>query len=367
MPKYKLRLDKTCLNCNHVVDQRYCPNCGQENTPSRKSFYHIFIHFFEDLTHYDNAFWRTIIYLFFKPAALTKAYMSGKRLSFLGPIRLYIFISFVTFLLISLFPDQAEKIVIQPTAIKEQVKIPTIDSLHIKEKSVDGLTRVGLLSQQNNDTIKKILKQATSIIKIDSTTTTDSISKKEVADFGYKSVTELDSIQKHGSDEVKVSETEYWFLKKWLEVKQENTNEQIVEKFTDSFAHNLPKLLFMYMPVFAFVLWLFHDKKKWFYFDSGIFTLHYFSFLLLLILTLFFIDKILPLFGKSLTVEWIHFSLKSLGIFWMIYYFFPAHRRFYEETFLVSLLKSSAIIFINLVAITIILILFALYTYSEIH
>ncbi|NGY37905.1 DUF3667 domain-containing protein [Flavobacterium sp. XN-5] len=367
MSKVKLRLDKTCLNCNHVVDQRYCPNCGQENTLSRKSFHHIFIHFFEDLTHYDNAFWRTIIYLFFKPAALTKAYMSGKRLSFLAPIRLYIFISFVTFLLISLFPDHPEEVVLEPTAIKEQVVIPTIDSLHIEEKSVDGLTKVGLLSQQNNDTIKKILKQTTSIIKIDSTPTTDSVIKKEVADFGYKSLTELDSIQKHGSDEVKVSDTEYWFLRKWLAVKQENTNEEIVEKFTNSFAYNLPKLLFMYMPIFALVLWLFHDKKKWFYFDSGIFTLHYFSFLLLLILTLFFIDKLLPLFGKSPAVEWIHFSLRTMGIFWMIYYFFPAHRRFYGEKFFVSLFKSSIIILINLVAITLILILFALYTYSNIH
>jgi hypothetical protein len=59
-------------NCRHVVELRYCPNCGQENTESRKTFHHLFIHFFEDLTHYENAFWRTIRNLLFKPAALTK-------------------------------------------------------------------------------------------------------------------------------------------------------------------------------------------------------------------------------------------------------------------------------------------------------
>ena len=150
MSKEKLRIDKTCLNCNYVVDQRYCPNCGQENTISTKSFHHIFIHFFEDLTHYDNAFWRTIFYLFFKPAALTKAYLSGKRLSFLAPVRLYIFISFVTFLLLSLFPTSDTKEVTIPITIeKTQVNIPSIDSLHIEEKSVDGLTKVGILSQKN--------------------------------------------------------------------------------------------------------------------------------------------------------------------------------------------------------------------------
>ena len=54
--------------------------------------------------------------------------------------------------------------------------VASIDSLHIEEKGVDGLTKVGILSQKNNDTIKKILQQP------------EEIDKKEVADFGYKSI-----------------------------------------------------------------------------------------------------------------------------------------------------------------------------------
>jgi len=100
-----LRKDKNCLNCGHIVEERYCPHCGQENTESRKTFHHLFIHFFEDLTHYENAFWRTIKNLLFKPASLTKEYLSGKRLSYLAPVRLYIFISFVTFFLITVLPN----------------------------------------------------------------------------------------------------------------------------------------------------------------------------------------------------------------------------------------------------------------------
>jgi hypothetical protein len=56
--------------------------------------------------------------------------------------------------MISLFPNNPEKKLLRHLPAKqEQVIIPTIDSLHI-EKSVDGLTKVGL-SQQNNDTIKR--------------------------------------------------------------------------------------------------------------------------------------------------------------------------------------------------------------------
>ena len=102
-----IRNDKTCLNCRHVVQERFCPNCGQENTESRKTFHHLFIHFFEDLTHYENAFWRTIKNLLFKPAALTKEYLYGKRLSYLAAGRLYILISFITFLRLTAIPKKA--------------------------------------------------------------------------------------------------------------------------------------------------------------------------------------------------------------------------------------------------------------------
>ncbi|MFC4722101.1 DUF3667 domain-containing protein [Geojedonia litorea] len=356
MSKDKLRKEKSCLNCQHVVAHRYCPNCGQENIEISKSFHRLFINFFEDLTHYDSKFWRTIIYLFFKPAALTKEYLSGKRLSFLAPIRLYIFISFITFFLISLLPNKTIEV---ESALKEtsthKIAIPSIDSLNIEEKSIDGLTKVGILSQQNNDTLKKILNQ------------TKGIDKKEVADFGYKSINELDSIQKLGGKEKKISLTEYWFIKKWLNVKQENTNEQIMDKFLLSFTNNLPKVLFTYMPIFAFILWLFHNKKEWCYFDHSIFTLHYFSFILLLILILFFVDEFIPLLGKNPFVDWINFSVKSVGIIWMIYYYFPAHRRLYGQPNIKSFFKSWAIIIINLSLLTLFTVVFALFTYINIH
>lgn len=183
MSKETLRKDTTCLNCGHEVAERYCPNCGQENTVSRKTFHHLFRNFFEDLTHYDRAFWKTIFTLIFKPASLTKAYMQGKRLSYLPPIRLCIFISFITFLLFSFFPNKTVAITTKP-AEKEAIvtSVPSIDSLHIEEKSIDGLTEIGILSQDSNDTIKKIL------------TETEEINPEAIINLGYKDVKELDSI-----------------------------------------------------------------------------------------------------------------------------------------------------------------------------
>ena len=315
-----IRKDKTCLNCRHVVDQNFCPNCGQENTDSRKTFHHLFIHFFEDLTHYENAFWKTIRNLLFKPATLTREYLSGKRLSYLAPVRLYIFISFITFLMIALFPSNTSKD-FDTNAKDISSKLEKNDS--IKIKTFNGGTN-----------------------------------------FELRPMKEIDSIQKYGKEKEKFSEFEYWAYEKIVHVTENNTKKEIVEKFLESFIHNIPKILFVIMPFFAFFLWIFHDKKKWYYFDHGIFTLHYFSFLLLTFLILFVIDKTI---GSISVISFVAEIANFVGIIWMLYYFYPAHHRFYGESRVVSFVKSIALFFINTFFILFLLILYVFYTFINLH
>lgn len=315
MSKSPLRKDKTCLNCRYVVENRFCPNCGQENTDTRKTFYHLFIHFIEDLTHYENAFWKTIKNLLFKPSALTKEYLSGKRLSYLAPVRLYIFISFITFFLITVFPNKdSERLKIQET-------------------------------------------------KVPANTTQETKDDEDLFNFGYASVKELDSIQNNAPESKKLSDFNYWINKKIQTIREHNTNKEILEKFAESFLHNLPKVLFVFMPFFAFFLWLFHNKKRWYYFDHGIFTLHYFSFLLLLFLILFLTNKFLSSFEKSGLISFILGLFNFIGFSWMVYYFFPAHHRFYGETRFISFLKSSLLFIINFIIVILIITIFAVYTF----
>ena len=338
MSKSKIRNDKTCLNCRYVVENKFCPNCGQENTDTRKTFYHLFIHFFEDLTHYENAFWRTIKNLLFKPAALTKEYLSGKRLSYLAPVRLYIFISFLTFLLITIFPSE----------------INSFDNTGEKESSITTKNKSFQNTLSKNDSIKKNHRDPEE-------------EEDHLFNFGYDSVEQLDSIQKNALESEKLSDFSYWINKKFQIVKQNNTQSEIIEKFVRTFTHNLPKVLFVFMPIFAFFLWLFHNKKRWYYFDHGIFTLQYFSFLLLIFLLLFLINKGLTPFSESSFISLIQILVNFIGIGWMIYYFYPAHHRFYGETRLISFSKSSLLFFINFVLIIIILSIFAIYTFINLH
>lgn len=375
-----IRKDKTCLNCNYVVEKRFCPNCGQENTETRKTFSHLFVHFFEDLTHYENAFWKTIKNLILRPSALTKEYLSGKRLSYLAPVRLYIFISFVTFLLIAVFPNdpKSDFITVNDTSNdnekiennnsedklkKEKLKDSlALDSIQKNKPSkeelkIEELKNKGILKPVEADSLKKFVQLAKK--------ENNSDNKNEIFKTEYESVAEMDSIRKIKPDEI--GAVEYWLAKKSIPLNKKYTKKELWEKFGEAAKHNFPKTLFIYMPLFAFILWLFHNKKRWYYFDHGIFTLHYFSFLLLIVLILYISNKLLGYLGDYPVISIIRFLINLVGYLWMFYYFFPAHHRLYGENRTMSFIKSMGILFINIILMSIVLLLFVIFTFINLH
>lgn len=379
--KSPLRKDKTCLNCNYVVENRFCPNCGQENTDTRKTFHHLFIHFFEDLTHYENAFWKTIKNLLLKPASLTKEYLSGKRLSYLAPVRLYIFISFVTFFLMAVIPDveESKDLVKFDNDSKKTTKVGYYDHSETEkaEKDNDSLVNDSILKAKIKEEVQEIEnlrkkgilsdKNADSLVKYITEAKKDAIFKNNDRFFGsqYKSVAEMDSIRKVNPDEI--SAIEYWFAKKTIPINNKYSSEELKEKFLESVMYNFPKALFIYMPLFALVLWLFHNKRRWYYFDHGIFTLHYFSFLLLISLLIGISDYLLHFLGENMVKSTLSFLINAVGYIWMFYYFFPAHHRFYGETRIISFLKSTIILFINIFLIALLSVLLVIYAFINIH
>lgn len=318
MGHQKLRTDKTCLNCNYVVENKYCPNCGQENTETRQSFHYLFSHFIEDLTHYDGSFWKTIKYLLLRPGYLTKEYLQGKRKKFVPPVKLYIFISFVTFLLPSVLPDI----------------------------SIFGNTKENTVTSKNESSLTK----------------KEEPEKLEISEgMKIKNLKELDSIQNTVN---KISYVEYGFYKNLLKANEEKDKKEFWEKAIESFVHTLPKVLFIYMPIFAFFLWLFHDKKKWYYFDSGVFTLHYFS-LLLLVITIGILFK--------WVLRLIHYVDEIADIFdfvsmaYCFFYFFRSHSRFFGESKAVSRLKSILLFVINMFLIFVFSLALFIYSMWQVH
>lgn len=90
----------SCANCGATLSGRYCSQCGQDRqaTPSVR---HFFDELIEGLLHLDSTLWRTLLPLLFKPGEVTERYLSGKRKSYMPPVRTYLVLSIVYFLLLS--------------------------------------------------------------------------------------------------------------------------------------------------------------------------------------------------------------------------------------------------------------------------
>jgi hypothetical protein len=115
-----------CLNCGKHLRGRYCSNCGQDSWEHQDSIWHLIRHFFNDITHYDGKLWKTVKPLLVKPGFLTQEYMNGKRASYLNPVRLFIFLNFIFFLLIAWLPSSSEGGKPHNVNIKFGVNNPTL-------------------------------------------------------------------------------------------------------------------------------------------------------------------------------------------------------------------------------------------------
>ena len=312
MGSHKLREDKDCLNCGATVESRFCPDCGQENTGTRHSFAHLFTHFFEDFTHYDNAFWRTIKYLCFQPARLTREYLSGRRAAFVPPVRLYIFISFITFFLINVLPD-ADDYHQSAKDHQEENAAQKADSIAAKDVADKDFSKVPKNLYSLND---------------------GRLGHTNVQIGSYGSVRELDSAQAAQPEKKKLGMIRYWLEHKLAQVNERNVDKKdFLAEVGEAFLHNLPKALFIYMPVFAF--------------GHGIFTLHYFSFLLLTFSGLLIINSATSFLDDDLNSVIVGFLAFVLMLWWILY-FFRSHRRMYGESRLISRTKSFVLFIINL-------------------
>lgn len=333
MGKHYLREDKTCENCGHTVEIAYCSNCGQKNTETRQSFGHLVTHFIEDFTHYDGAFWKTIKYLMFRPAKLTKEYLAGKRQVYVAPVKLYIFISFITFFLPGIIPGLEKE-------YEETIKPNLAEVTHVSiEEKINTKQNVYL----------------------------ESIGTEYIQNpMTYSSLREMDSIEKIKPKELRLNAFEYNLGKRLLKIYSHSTPEEVHKKYLSSVGHNTSKALFLYLPIFAFCLWLFHGKKRWYFFDHSIFTLHYFSFLLLSFLGILFLLR-LAIAINSEIFSMVAFCITFLIMLGQMLYFFIAHKRMYNESWIVSITKSIALFFINFTLIVITFIILMTVTMYTLH
>lgn len=93
---------KSCINCNKELNlsDKFCPECGQ-STNNKLNLNVLFADLIGNYLSFDARFFKTIIPLLFKPGYVAKAFINGKRKTYLHPGKIYLFISVLFFFLFS--------------------------------------------------------------------------------------------------------------------------------------------------------------------------------------------------------------------------------------------------------------------------
>ncbi len=358
--KHHLRKENNCLNCGATVTDRFCSHCGQENIETKETTGYLLRHFFEDITHYDSKFLTTLKDLLFKPGYLTKEYFAGRRAAYLNPIRMYIFISAVFFLVLFIRNKNEEvaKNEVYHTYSTNSVRQLMADSLR---KNIQALS-----SKQPYDSIKI---RALNDIASSFDTVKASESNNEAIGFGiggtgakftmiedrYNSVHEYDSVQQALPDSLRDHGIMRWMLRTNISLKERygSRSHVVVE---ENFQHSIPRLMFILLPVFALFIWWFHSRKKYYYAQNVIFSIHFHSFI-------FFLFLIATLLGWFIPINGFSDIVAAIAVIYAFIYLVKALKNVYEQSAVRAFFKALAVSIIYLLTLIIGLVLLAAFSF----
>lgn len=339
-----------CLNCQQTVEHRFCGYCGQENVEPTENFGSLLTHFFNDFTHFDGKFFTTIRVLLFQPGRLTALYISGKRASFLHPVRMYFFISFAFFLFIFLSGDHRSTTDNNLVPSKDSI----INRLHVQIDSIQknsGLMDTGITGFVAREKILQLEKKKW-LLEADSTKRAEvwnSIMQEPLEINVNDSTYSLASPEWYEVQQKRLPpEKRDGKMKHWLKKKIANANglsqsgNNIGNFFIESLLALLPKMMFVSLPLFAFLLYILYRRKRiWGYTDHAILTLHLFSASFLILLVDFLLTNI------TKTLNWDNITSiigTSFSLALLIYYFLSL-KNFYGQSTLKTIFKMILLFF----------------------
>lgn len=375
------RKEKRCLNCNAALHGRFCHVCGQQNVEPREGFWNMLTHFVFDLFHFDGKFFSTIKSLLFKPGYLSQEHLRGRRADYLHPIRMYIFTSAFFFLLFFAFNHNMEDAIQYNNVDPYTRKAQMMELQELKAKYTQQIDSVRTVKAK--DSLRQLLFQVNSdeiLLKTDSSKyhplrslgdTSDNYNMINLTSDNTKYKTKAEYVT--SQQKLPKAKQDGYLLKK-LKLQQIHLNndfESSREAWTEvakNFFHQFPKMLFISLPIFAFVLYLMYIRRhKYFFSDHLVYSLHLYCAFFIIILAALVFKESFGLLGKALSDskgKAIEFGswLSGLTFFILLFYWYKSLRRFYAQSRRKTILKFSILLLINFFVFMILFVGFILFS-----
>jgi hypothetical protein len=339
----------TCQNCDQPYEEgfEFCPQCGQktnEDLTISVLFYNTISNYFS----FDARFLRSFIPLMFRPGYLAKKFLEGKRLLFLHPAQMYLFVSVIFFFILSFstreLVEEADKI--NDKVVNSNVVSNTLDSLQIDKAILDSVKTTDVLKSLKAN--KELLgltdedfKKSDSIIQA---AKANNQNRGITWDFNNKKV---DSLIAVGADneviytEMGMDEEAGYIQRKFFESILDFNKGKGAGSIVQAFFDTIPIAMFFLLPLFAFILKIFYYKRGT-YAHHLVFSFYYFSYLFTTFSLIFGINGFI--YDIPDWIDW----LIALSAF---LYFYIALLNFYKRNWFFTMVKSGIISFIFLLMV----------------
>jgi Protein of unknown function (DUF3667) len=324
----KKQANEYCLNCGTKLQDVFCYHCGQKDIPKRQTLGELWTNFISSFWSYEGKFFQTTKYIVTRPGFLAVEYSQGKRESYYHPARMYVFISFVFFLLAFSLPDPDGEDTtpgLSKADSLEIAKIKTDPEEFIQGGGLDSLMKDVELDSSDRaeiDSAKSHLKKKPKWKK-----------RKNGFSFSgdpYKSKESYDSAQLTKPE----AERDGWFERKInlkvIEINKQYNNDsgKFGEDFKQAFLDNFSKVLFWLLPFFALVLKLLYVRRDYYFSEHLVFSIYYYNF--------FYLAGSLKMLVEQ--VPWLSW-LGTVMSFWIFFYLLFAMKRMYGQGWGKTILK----------------------------
>lgn len=234
--------------------------------------------------------------------------MLGHRAAYLHPVKMYIFISLV-FFIVMFQTDHQMMTVNQPEKVKT-VSQAAIDSIQ-KDPEIPGFTKKILIDGMKKGEGTVTNNHGIISVQVGGDKTSGGFLDPTTSDTSYKAY--IASQQKLSPDK-QDGIFERLYNKKVFGYKTEygSMAQKII---VENFEHNIPKMMFVLLPICALILMIaFRDKTKY-YVEYLIYSFHLHSFIFLYLTILMLLQLIIPSEKLNSFLSFISF----LVIVWYIY------------------------------------------------
>lgn len=339
------RTQKDCLNCGTEVAGRYCQQCGQENIVTHQKFWQLAQHFVFDIFHFDGKFFDTLRFLITRPGKVARDYVAGKRMTYLDPIRMYLFTSALFFLIVfatRTFHFEEAQLTDGPLSEQQRFQVAAYLSAQPADSFTQGALRIVLDSTQvvylkkppQNRHDSQVVVEGksylfryrpdTAFAKINTTLPADSWAGRMVR-----------SKAQRVRDRARRGEA------------------TVQEALFGTVIHRMPYILFVSLPFFGLLLKLLYARRNVYFSDHMTFTLYHYIFNFILLLLVLGVVRLYERVHWEM-LNWVALVLLLSGLL----YLYKGMRNFYGQSHGKTLVKFLLLNLLGLVMLTIIFIAF---------